>query len=177
MTLKWGEAGRTDFALNWDVKMKSWVRGHEGTRSAHSLGGMQYRVIWGNLIIFSLHPQHWTYFVLESPHCCNCGAVFKSKAIQCHSHRNPIHTHDECGVTAGVRIRGAGQTVKRQMVTYRITAFGKDLAGFGQVGKGWGNLSPLATYLHRSQASGERVDLNFTTWLAPAQDGGKWENL
>ena len=31
---------------------------------------------------------------------------------------------------------GAGQTVKRRMVTYRIKAFGEDLAGFGQVGKG-----------------------------------------
>ena len=34
--------------------------------------------------------------------------VQSSKAIQCHSHRNPIHTHDECGVTAEeVRIRNA----------------------------------------------------------------------
>ena len=51
---------------------------------------------------------------------------------------------------------GAGQTVKRQMVTYRIMAFGKELAGFGQVGNALETLFPLATILRRSQSDGEK---------------------
>ena len=58
---------------------------------------------------------------------------------------------------------GAGQTVKRQMVTYRIMAFGEEMAGFGQVVKGLGNLSPLVTILRRTQASGKSMDLDFST--------------
>ena len=59
--------------------------------------------------------------------------------------------------------RGAGQTVKRQMVTYRIMAFGEEMAGFGQVVKDLGNLSPLVTILRRTQASGKSIDLDFST--------------
>ena len=62
-----------------------------------------------------------------------------------------------------MKITGAGQTVKRQMVTYRITAFGEELAGFGQVVKGLGNLSPLVTILRRTQASGKTMDFDFPT--------------
>ena len=58
---------------------------------------------------------------------------------------------------------GAGQTVKRQMVTYRITAFGKELAGFGQVGNALETLFPLATILRRSQSDGKSKDLDFPT--------------
>ena len=58
---------------------------------------------------------------------------------------------------------GAGQTVKRQMVTYRIMAFGEEMAGFGQVVKGLRNLSPLVTILRRTQASGKSMDLDFST--------------
>ena len=75
---------------------------------------------------------------------------------------------------AGPCTRGAGQTVKRQMVTYRIMAFGEELAGFGQVVKGLGNLSPLVTILRRTQASGKSMDLDFSTWPAPAQECGEW---
>ena len=58
---------------------------------------------------------------------------------------------------------GAGQTVKRQMVTYRIEAFGKELAGFGQVGNALETLFPLATVLRRSQSDGKSKDLDFPT--------------
>ena len=59
--------------------------------------------------------------------------------------------------------RGAGQTVKRQMVTYRITAFGKELAGFGQVGNALETLFPLATVLRRSRSDGKSQDMDFPT--------------
>ena len=62
-----------------------------------------------------------------------------------------------------VLMLGAGQTVKRQMVTYRITAFGKELAGFGQVGNALETLFPLATILCRSQSDGKSKDLDFPT--------------
>ena len=58
---------------------------------------------------------------------------------------------------------GAGQTVKRQMVTYRIMAFGKELAGFGQVGNALETLFPLATVLRRSQPDGKSKDMDFPT--------------
>ena len=58
---------------------------------------------------------------------------------------------------------GAGQTVKRQMVTYRITALGEELAGFGQVVKGLGILSPFVPTLRGTQASGKSMDLDFPT--------------
>ena len=49
------------------------------------------------------------------------------------------------------------------MVTYRIMAFGEELAGFGQVVKGLGNLSPLVAILCRNQASGKSMELDFPT--------------
>ena len=75
---------------------------------------------------------------------------------------------------------GAGQTVKRQMVTYRIMAFGEEMAGFGQVVKGLGNLhhlslscvglrqvvkvwiwtSPPDRLLRRNAANGENIILD-----------------
>ena len=42
-------------------------------------------------------------------------------------------------------------------------AFGEEMAGFGQVVKGFGNLSPLVTILRRTQASGKSMDLDFST--------------
>ena len=62
------------------------------------------------------------------------------------------------------------------MGTYRITAVGKELAGFGQVGNLFETLFPLATILHRNGANGKSMDLDFPTWLTPVQYGGKWEN-
>ena len=49
------------------------------------------------------------------------------------------------------------------MVTYRITALGKELSGFGQVGNALETLFPLATVLRRSQSDGKSKDMDFPT--------------
>ena len=49
------------------------------------------------------------------------------------------------------------------MGTYRIRAVGKEFAGFGQVGNVLQRLFPLVTILHRIQAAGKSMDVDFPT--------------
>ena len=74
-------------------------------------------------------------------------------------------------------VREAGQTVLGQKGTCRNRADGKSPAGFGQMENGSKRLSPFDTTLCRSQSGGQSINFDFPTWLTPAKDGGKWENV
>ena len=71
----------------------------------------------------------------------------------------------------------AGQTVLGQKGTCRNRADGKSPAGFGQMENGSKRLSPFDTTLCRSQSGGQSINFDFPTWLTPAKDGSKWENV
>ena len=62
-----------------------------------------------------------------------------------------------------IYLMGCGPTGKRQMGTYRIRAVGKEFAGSGQVGNVLQRLFPLVTILHRIQAAGKSMDVDFPT--------------